>query len=71
MKLNIKVAGVVAIVSFGPPKKGKERYFFQRTQLLFWNARFIIAASEGFIKNNFYLLVKLSKKNQLLPRKNF
>ena len=50
MKLYIKVAGVIEIISFGHSKKGKERYFFQITQLLVWNAGFIIAASEGLSK---------------------
>ena len=75
MKLYTEVAGVTEIISFGHPKKGKERYFFQITQLLVWNARFIIAASDGLSKiictskENSYSWAKIFKFYKLqLPR---
>ena len=60
---------MVEIASFEPPKKARSVIFFQKSQLLFGSIGFIINESDGFIKNDMRVLVKLP--TELRPVEHF
>ena len=62
---------MVEISSFDPPKKSKERHFFQVTQLLLWNAGFMIDVLGSCIKKWYVLPGKIVHQKQLPPGVHF